>query len=104
MKLAITMCLHETYSWIRVGKHLSDIYPIRNSLKQQMLYRHLFSTLPANCMCLNLEVLIFMKLCEQNAIFMLYILWLMTLLQLESSHNPFQLSSIQTMQNHLCHT
>jgi len=52
----------------------------------------------------ELEVLIFTKLCEQNAIFMLYILCLMTLLQLESTHNPFQLSSIQTMQNHLYHT
>jgi len=28
------MCLNETYSSIRVCKHLSDMYPIRNSLKQ----------------------------------------------------------------------
>jgi len=32
MKLVklIKMCLNETYSRVRVGKHLSDIYPIRN--------------------------------------------------------------------------
>jgi len=30
----IKMCVNETYSRVRVGKHLSDIFPIRNSLKQ----------------------------------------------------------------------
>jgi hypothetical protein len=36
MKLArlIKMCLNETYSKIRIGKHLSDSFPIQNSLKQ----------------------------------------------------------------------
>jgi hypothetical protein len=36
MKLArlIKMCLNETYSKIRVGKHLSDSFPIQNDLKQ----------------------------------------------------------------------
>jgi len=34
MKLAITMCLHEMYSLIWVDKHLSDMYPIRNSLNK----------------------------------------------------------------------
>ena len=36
MKLAslIKMCLRETYSRVRVGKHLSDMFPIRNGLKQ----------------------------------------------------------------------
>ena len=29
----IKMCLNETYSRVRVGKHLSDIFPIRNGLK-----------------------------------------------------------------------
>jgi hypothetical protein len=28
------MCLTETYSRVRVGKNLSEIFPIRNSLKQ----------------------------------------------------------------------
>jgi len=30
----IKMCLNKTYSRIRVGKHLSDMFPIRNGLKQ----------------------------------------------------------------------
>ena len=28
------MCLNETYSRVRVGKHLSDMFSIRNGLKQ----------------------------------------------------------------------
>jgi hypothetical protein len=28
------MCLNETYSKVRVGKHLSDNFPIQNVLKQ----------------------------------------------------------------------
>jgi hypothetical protein len=28
------MCLNETYSKIRKGKHLSDIFPIQNGIKQ----------------------------------------------------------------------
>jgi len=36
MKLVglIKMCLNETYSRVRVGKHLSDTFPIKNALKQ----------------------------------------------------------------------
>jgi len=36
MKLVrlIKMCLTETYSRVRVGKNLSNIFPIRNGLKQ----------------------------------------------------------------------
>jgi hypothetical protein len=30
----IKMCLNETYSRVRVGKHLSDTFPIKNCLKQ----------------------------------------------------------------------
>ena len=37
----IKMCLTETYRRVRVGKNLSDMFPIRNGL----LYRHCFSTL-----------------------------------------------------------
>ena len=28
------MCLNETYRRVRVGKNLSDMFPIRNGLKQ----------------------------------------------------------------------
>jgi hypothetical protein len=36
MKLVrlIKMCLSETYSRVQVGKHLSDMFPIKNGLKQ----------------------------------------------------------------------
>jgi sorting nexin-29 len=36
MKLArlIEVCINETYSRIRVGKQLSDTFPIKNGLKQ----------------------------------------------------------------------
>jgi hypothetical protein len=36
MKLVrlIKMCLNETYSKVRIGKHLSDSFPIQNGLKQ----------------------------------------------------------------------
>ena len=36
MKLVrlIKLCLNETYSRVRVGKDLSDMFPIRNGLKQ----------------------------------------------------------------------
>ena len=30
----IKMCLTETYSRVRVGKNLSDMFPLRNGLKQ----------------------------------------------------------------------
>ena len=28
------MCLNKTYSRVRVGKHLSEMFPVRNDLKQ----------------------------------------------------------------------
>jgi len=28
------MCLNKTYSEVHIGKHLSDVYPIQNGLKQ----------------------------------------------------------------------
>ena len=36
MKLVglIKMCLNEKYSRVRVGKNLSDMFPIRNGLRQ----------------------------------------------------------------------
>jgi hypothetical protein len=30
----IKMCLNETYSGVQEGKHLSDMFPVRNGLKQ----------------------------------------------------------------------
>jgi hypothetical protein len=30
----IKMCLNETYGKVRIGKHLSDSFPIQNGLKQ----------------------------------------------------------------------
>ena len=30
----IKMCLTETYSRVRVGKNLSEVFPIRNGLKE----------------------------------------------------------------------
>jgi hypothetical protein len=32
--MLIKICLREMYSRVRVGKHLSDMFPIRNGLKQ----------------------------------------------------------------------
>ena len=41
----IKMCLNEPYSTVRVGKRLSDIFPIKNGLNKEMIYHHCFSTL-----------------------------------------------------------
>jgi len=37
MKLVrlIKICVNETYSRVRVGKHLSDMFPVRNGFKQR---------------------------------------------------------------------
>jgi hypothetical protein len=32
--VSIKMCLNETYSKVRIGKHLPDSFPIQNGLKQ----------------------------------------------------------------------
>jgi len=44
MKLVrlIKMCLTETYSRVQVGKNLSDMFPIRNGLKQEDALMPLF--------------------------------------------------------------
>ena len=46
MKLVrlIKMCLTETYSRVRVGKHLSYMFPVRNGLKQGDSLSPLFLT------------------------------------------------------------
>jgi len=38
----IKMCLGETYSRVWVGKHLYDMFPIRNGLKQGDIFSHCF--------------------------------------------------------------
>jgi hypothetical protein len=47
MKLVglIKMCLNETYSKVRIGKHLSDRFPIQNGLKRGDAFNHFFSIL-----------------------------------------------------------
>jgi hypothetical protein len=48
MKLVrlIKMCLNETYSTVWVGKNFSDIFPIKNGLKQgDVFFYHWFPTL-----------------------------------------------------------
>jgi hypothetical protein len=47
MKLVrlLKICLTETSSRARVGKHLSDMFPIKNGLKKEMFCRHCFSNL-----------------------------------------------------------
>jgi hypothetical protein len=42
MKLVrlIKMCLNETYSEVHIGKQLSNIFPIQNGLKNDMIYHH----------------------------------------------------------------
>jgi hypothetical protein len=37
------MCLNETYSKVRIGKHLSHSFPIENGLKQDVLSPLLFN-------------------------------------------------------------
>jgi hypothetical protein len=41
----IKMCLNETYSKVRIGKHLSDRFPIQNGLKKGDALSPLLSTL-----------------------------------------------------------
>ena len=41
----IKMCLNETYGRVRVGKNLSEMFPIRNGLKEGDALGHCFSTL-----------------------------------------------------------
>ena len=47
MKLVrlIKMCPTETCNRVRLGKNLSDMFPVRNGLKKEMLNCHSFSTL-----------------------------------------------------------
>ena len=40
----IKICLNETCSRVQVGKHFSDIFPVKNGSNKEMLYHHCFST------------------------------------------------------------
>jgi hypothetical protein len=42
MKLVrlIKMCLNETYNKVRIGKHLSDNFPIQNGLNKEMIHHY----------------------------------------------------------------
>jgi hypothetical protein len=33
----IKMCLNETYNRVQVGKHVSDMFPVRNGLKECLI-------------------------------------------------------------------
>jgi hypothetical protein len=37
------MCLHETYTKARIGKHFHDMFYIKNNLKQDVLSQLLFN-------------------------------------------------------------
>jgi len=41
----IKMCLNQIYNRGLVGKQLSDMFPIKDGWKKEMLYRHCFLTL-----------------------------------------------------------
>jgi hypothetical protein len=41
------MCLNETYSEIRIGKHLSDTLPIQNGMKQEDAFSLLLFNFPS---------------------------------------------------------
>ena len=43
--MLIKMCLNETYSRVRVGKHLSDMFPVNNGLKQGVALASLLFTI-----------------------------------------------------------
>src|SRR5215510_7725937 len=45
----IKMCLSETYSRVRVGKNLSEMFPIRNGLKQGDALSPLFLNFALEC-------------------------------------------------------
>jgi len=58
MKLVrlLKMCMNETYSRVRVGKHLSDIFPSRNSLKRGDALFPLFFNFALGCIIRRVQV------------------------------------------------
>ena len=59
MKLVrlINMCLSETYSRVRVGKNLPDMFPIRNGLKQGDVLFPLLSSFTLKCVIRKVQVI-----------------------------------------------
>ena len=52
----IKMCLNKTYRRVRVGKHLYDIFPIQNGLKQGDALSPLFSNFALECIIRRVQV------------------------------------------------
>jgi hypothetical protein len=52
----IKMCLPETYSRVREGKNLSEIFPIRNGLKQGDALSPLLSNFALECAIKRVQV------------------------------------------------
>jgi hypothetical protein len=48
--MLIKMCLNETYSKVRIGKHLSDSFPIQNGLKRGDAVSPLLSNFDLPCL------------------------------------------------------
>jgi len=62
MKLVrlINMCLNETFSRVRVGKHLFDVFPISNGLKQ------VDALSPLRAFCPSVQYLLSSSLLSRN--------------------------------------
>ena len=52
----IKMCLNETYSRVRVDKHLCDTFPIQNGLKQGDALTPLFLNFAFECVIRRVQV------------------------------------------------
>ena len=52
----IRMCLNETYSRVHIGKQLSDMFPIRNGLKQRDALLPLLFNFPLECAIRRIQV------------------------------------------------
>ena len=50
------MCPNETYSKVRVGKHLSDMFPIKNGLKQGDALSSLLLNFALHCALRRVQV------------------------------------------------
>ena len=50
------MCLNDNYSSFRVGKHLSDTFPIRNGLKHEGTVSPLLFNFPLECTIKRVQV------------------------------------------------
>jgi len=50
------MCLNETYSKVRVGKYLSDLFPVTNGLKQRDALSLLLFNIAVGCAIMRVQV------------------------------------------------